>query len=189
MTDNRSIAVTGPNGSGKSTLVKIIAGVLSPSSGSVQLELGTTSIPRQQFFERLGLVSPYLQLYDEFTAWENLDFVRKIRGLNAGDDVLNEQLTMVKLFERRHDIVRTFSSGMKQRLKYAFALLHRPAVLLLDEPTTNLDEEGVATVNAIIEQQRSRGIVIVATNDPAEARQCDEILDLREYQKRKDSSL
>ncbi|MDI6766542.1 MAG: ABC transporter ATP-binding protein [Bacteroidota bacterium] len=178
LANNQSIAVAGRNGSGKSTLLKILAGVLSPSKGEIEMNIGNKTIKPADYFVHLGLVSPYLQLYDEFTGWENLDIFRKVRGINTPDEYLNELLKRVNLWERRNDFVRTYSSGMKQRLKYAFALIHKPPILLLDEPTSNLDTEGISTVYQIMEEQKKNGILIVATNDAEDIKQCDQVIDL-----------
>lgn len=175
---NQSLAVAGRNGSGKSTLLKILAGVLSPSNGTVEMKIGNNTIRHSDYFIHLGLVSPYLQLYDEFTGWENLDIFRKVRGIDISDEYLTEILRRVNLWERRNDYVCTFSSGMKQRLKYAFALIHKPPILLLDEPTSNLDAEGIATVYQIMDEQKKNGILIVATNDAEDIKQCDQVIDL-----------
>jgi heme exporter protein A len=181
---SETLAVTGPNGSGKSTLMKIIAGVLTPSNGTVTLTVDGAVVAPERHFAHLGFVAPYLQMYDEFSAWENLRTVCRIRGLDAADESLLGLLRTVRLADRRNDPVRTYSSGMKQRLKYAFALVHRPALLLLDEPGANLDEDGAAMVSEIIAAHRREGIVVVATNDRAEAAACDRTLDIRDYQGR-----
>lgn len=174
-----SIAITGRNGSGKSTLVKILCGVLTPTEGSVQYSLGGKNVSVDVAKNQLGLVSPYLQLYDEFSGLENLEWLSRIRSNNFPiDERATEALNLVGLWDRRKDMVRTYSSGMKQRLKYAFALLHRPAVLVLDEPTSNLDAEGVDVVKRVVDAQKSSGILIVATNDALEARWCAQELHL-----------
>jgi heme exporter protein A len=168
-----SLAITGRNGSGKSTLVKILCGVLTPTKGSIHYTVSGKSLTIDAAKDQLGLVSPYLQLYDEFSGLENLELLSRIRSNNFPiDERATEALQLVGLWDRRKDMVRTYSSGMKQRLKYAFALLHRPAVLLLDEPTSNLDAEGVEVVKRVVESQKSSGILIVATNDAVEARWC-----------------
>jgi heme exporter protein A len=174
-----SLAITGRNGSGKSTLVKILCGVLTPTEGTVQYTLAGRNVPIDVAKDQLGLVSPYLQLYDEFSGLENLELLSRIRSNNFPiDERATDALNLVGLWDRRKDMVRTYSSGMKQRLKYAFALLHRPAVLILDEPTSNLDAEGVDVVKRVVDAQKSSGIVIVATNDALEARWCAEELHL-----------
>ncbi|MBA4312118.1 MAG: ABC transporter ATP-binding protein [Chlorobiaceae bacterium] len=173
-----SIAITGRNGSGKSTLLKILAGVLTPTRGTTELKINNTTIKPEDYFNQLGLVSPYLQLYDEFTGWENLDFFRRVRNINVEDKCLDELLYRFNIWDRRNDYVRTYSSGMKQRLKYAFALIHKPSILLLDEPTSNLDAEGIVTVYRIMEEHKHNGILIVATNDAEDIKRCDEVIDL-----------
>ncbi len=175
---NQSLAIAGRNGSGKSTLLKILAGVLSPSKGDIEISINGTTIKHSDYFIHIGLVSPYLQLYDEFSGWENLDIFRKVRGINATDEYLAELLRRVNLWERKNDYVRTYSSGMKQRLKYAFALIHKPPILLLDEPTSNLDAEGISTVYQIMEEQKKNGILIVATNDSEDIKHCEQVIDL-----------
>jgi len=181
-----SLAITGRNGSGKSTLLKILANVLSPTKGEIGMKINDKIVKPTDYFAYLGLVSPYLQLYDEFSGWENLDLFRRIRGVDASVDYLTELLRRVNLWERRNDYVRTYSSGMKQRLKYAFALIHRPPILLLDEPTSNLDTEGISTVYQIIEEQKKAGILIVATNDAEDMKKCEQVLDLNTQASGKD---
>jgi len=173
------LLITGRNGSGKSTLVRIISRVLSPSAGSVRLEAdGMTGADPWQ--TRIGLVSPYLQMFEEFTATENLSIAMGVRGLPFDSARADSLLERVALYPRRNDPVRTYSSGMKQRMKYAFALLHEPPLLILDEPTSNLDEEGVGIVRAIMEEQRAKGILVVATNDLADVGRFDAQVDLNE---------
>lgn len=175
------LVITGKNGSGKSTLVKILAGVLTETSGSFEYILNDRKIDRENIYQIVGLVSPYLVLYDEFTAFENLSLFAKIRNLKVNDDDINEVLKRVGLFERRNDLVRTYSSGMKQRIKYASAILHDPFVLLLDEPTSNLDLEGKSFVDELINNFREDGIVIVATNESQDFKYGKRVINLDEY--------
>ena len=170
LTNSDSIAITGRNGSGKSTLIKVLANVYTQTSGNIELSLNGKSIERQHYYKYLGFVSPYLNLYDEFTGYENLHFVSKVRGLkrNGIDDVL----ARVGLYERRHDLVKIYSSGMKQRLKIAFSIIHNPLILMLDEPTSNLDAEGIKTVDSIAEEYKNGKILIIATNDEHEKNLC-----------------
>jgi heme exporter protein A len=172
-----SLAVTGRNGSGKSTLLKIVAGILAPSRGSIDLSLDSTPVSADWRYRYIGFVAPYLQLYDEFSAIENLEFFRKVRGLPA-DRPLADLLTRFGLEDRKDDPLRTYSSGMKQRVKYAFALLHDPPLLLLDEPTSNLDSAGIEIVYRIIEEQKRRGIVIIATNNSEDFPHCERLFNL-----------
>ncbi len=178
MTCGDGLAIIGRNGSGKSTLVKIIAGVLSPTSGSVDFIVHGKAMKMEERYRVVGFVSPYLQLYDEFTGIENLRLVSHIRGLDITAERLDRLLEQVNLLQRKNDEVRTYSSGMKQRLKYALALLHRPPILILDEPSSNLDDEGVAVVQSIMERQKQEGILVVAANDAEDIRLCDKVIDL-----------
>jgi heme exporter protein A len=173
-----SLCIVGKNGAGKSTLVKVLLGVLSPTAGSIVYRTGESTVPPLDWHRHTGLVSPYLQLYDEFTAWENLDFIRTIRGIHVEDGEIERLLSLVNLSSRSGDQVRTYSSGMKQRLKYACALIHRPQALFFDEPTANLDREGAEIVRRVVEEQKRTGIMIVATNETDERNWCSSEIDL-----------
>ncbi|HMK37827.1 MAG TPA: ABC transporter ATP-binding protein [Bacteroidota bacterium] len=175
----QTLLVTGRNGSGKSTLVKIICGVLTPSGGTLSITPDAGEAPREQR-GLIGLVSPYLQMFDEFSAVENLEIAMGIRGLPFDRERADALLERVAIFPRRHDPVRTYSSGMKQRVKYAFALIHLPPVLVLDEPMSNLDGEGIDIVRALMAEQRRRGILVVATNDLSDIDAYEGRVDLNE---------
>jgi heme exporter protein A len=164
VSEGETLLIAGRNGSGKSTLVKILCDVLSPSQGSVDI---TGAGPLNAFTRKalFGLVSPYLQLYDEFSAMENLQLAAALRGLHGDARIHEELLARVALDPKRADPVHGFSSGMKQRLKYALALAHHPRILILDEPMSNLDADGMTIVRGIMTEQRTRGILVVATND------------------------
>jgi len=172
-----TLLITGRNGSGKSTLVKIISGVLTPTAGGVTFR-GEQATEKNDGHTLVGLVSPYLQVFEEFSAIENLALALRLRGQRRDPASARALLSRVGLDSRKSDDVRTYSSGMKQRLKYAFALLHRPPILILDEPTANLDQEGVALVREIMQEQRETGVLIVATNDPGEVETFDHQIDL-----------
>ncbi len=168
-----SLAITGKNGAGKSTLSKILAGLISSTRGSITYTLNDKQVGIEEFKHYIGFVSPYLNLYDEFTALENLQLLSRIRATpQQNEGRAKDLLSRVSLWQRRDDLVGTFSSGMKQRLKYAFALLHNPTVLILDEPTSSLDEEGIEFVQGLMKQQKEEGVLIVATNDKEEATWC-----------------
>ncbi len=168
-----SLSITGKNGAGKSTLLKILAGLLSSTRGSITYSVNRKQTGIEEIKHHIGFVSPYLNLYDEFTALENLQFLSRIRSSTYhNNEKIKELLILVGLWNRRDDVVSTFSSGMKQRLKYAFALLHNPAVLILDEPTSNLDDEGIEVIKQIIIEQKNENILIIATNNKEEANWC-----------------
>ncbi len=176
-----SLIVTGKNGSGKSTLIKILSGYLTESNGKVEYQLNGKKIDRENFYQIVGVVSPYLVLYEEFSSFENLQLISKIRGLKISEEKIKDVLNFVDLFDRRNDLVRTYSSGMKQRLKYASAILHSPFVLLLDEPTSNLDLDGKEIVEKVVDEYRKDKILIVATNESQDFKFGDQIINLDEY--------
>lgn len=180
MRNGESIAITGINGSGKSTLVKIIAGLLSPTRGVVTLEVDGKEKRIEQYHNYVGFVAPYMHMYDEFSAYENLGFFARIRGLKFDARYADDLLKRVLLYNRRNDPVRTYSSGMKQRLKYAFSLLHKPEILILDEPRANLDRQGIATAYTIMEEHKPEGVLILATNDQEDLSLSDRVINLDE---------
>lgn len=176
----KSLVITGKNGSGKTTLLKILAGFLRPSKGEVVISLDGQIRKKEDKRKLLGFVAPDLFLYDELTALENLEFLVQIQGLGFNRSELNKKLEEMGLRGRGDDRVSSYSSGMKQRLKYIFALLNNPRILLLDEPGSNLDEPGICLLDKIIEEQKKRGILVLATNDKRETKYGDEILNLDE---------
>ncbi len=170
-------AVVGANGSGKSTLLKIVAGLIRPTRGSVTLTVGGATITDAG--ERRGLVgycAPDLSLYPELTGAENLRFFADVRGETVRDGEIEARLSTVGLSGRGGDAVASYSSGMKQRLRLAFAWRAGDVpVLLLDEPSLALDAGGVAVVEAMIAQQMTRGgITLLATNDSREVAWADQ---------------
>jgi heme exporter protein A len=178
----QSIAITGSNGSGKSTLLKILSGILTPSAGTVTLLDHEQEVRDEERPFHTSLVAPYLNVYDGLSARENLEFVASVRRLKHAQDQIRAMLNIVGLEGRKDDLVATYSSGMKQRVKYAAALLVEPAVLLLDEPSANLDTVGLAMVGQVMKIQREAGrLLIVATNDADEASACDASLNIEDY--------
>jgi heme exporter protein A len=173
--------ISGPNGSGKSTLVKIIANIISPSSGKLIHSLNGSEVKPEKLHNHIGLVSPYLVLYDEFTAYENLNFFSEIRGISFNKDRVDDLLNKFLLFNRKDDFVKTYSSGMKQRLKFIFALMHSPHLIILDEPTSNLDDEGKEVVYELVREEGSRNVVIIASNEKQDLNLCKVSIYLGNY--------
>jgi heme exporter protein A len=160
------LVISGPNGSGKSTLVKILCAFIRPTSGNFILEINESRLTHIDLRAHIGLVSPDMVLYDELTALENLAFFSGVSGRNFEPAAVENLISDVGLGGRGGDFVGSYSSGMKQRLKYCLALLQKPELLILDEPTANLDERGKGMVEKIIGSHE--GIVIIATNEKSE---------------------
>ena len=173
LTPGKSAAIVGPNGSGKTTLVRIIAGLLRPTTGTVKYVIDNEQVPAQNIFESLGLVGPYLQLYEELTARENLDFFAKIKRIPDPDEKINSLMDRLNLTGREDDQVKTYSSGMRQRLKYVFALPGDPKILTLDEPASNLDSDGIDRIYHIMSEQKEKNILLIATNDQSDLKYGD----------------
>lgn len=177
VTGGQTLLITGRNGSGKSTLVKLLTGLLAPTAGEVTLRRDGAAGVKERH-TAFGFVAPYLQVYEEFTAAENIELSVRLRGMRPAAGAAQRLLADIGLGGREDDQVRTFSSGMKQRVKFACALIHEPPVLVLDEPMSNLDTDGMAMVRARMEEQRGRGILIVATNDLSDVTHVDVRVDL-----------
>lgn len=160
-----SLAIIGPNGCGKTTLLKIICGLIRPSRGMVRIKTDGQEIRKEGQRAIFSIVASDIELYEELTAWENLGFIGRLSDSKHSEIELNQKLERVGLKGRENEPVGSFSSGMKQRLKYAVALSSFPKILVLDEPSSNLDEEGVFFMEKIIEEQKKSGMVILATND------------------------
>jgi heme exporter protein A len=165
------LGLVGPNGSGKSTLLKVLGRLLRPDAGSLTLTVNGKHIDDP--LPITGLVAPWLNVYDEFTPIELMELQARMHGVSPDGPAINETLDRLALGQRGSDVVRSLSSGLRQRVLLALAVQLNPTVLLLDEPTTTLDAEGRALVRSEIERHRlSGGVVILATNDPEEQQWC-----------------
>lgn len=178
--------ISGPNGSGKSTLIKIISDLISPTRGKVIHSLNDKIVVPDELHNYIGFVSPYLSLYDEFTAEENLLHFSNIRGLKFNKERSDYLFNEFNLNDRKNDLVRGYSSGMKQRLKFIFALLHTPPLLLLDEPTSNLDNPGKEIAYKIINNESKNRLSIIASNEDSDLALCSKIINLQEYKERRE---
>jgi len=175
------MAVTGSNGSGKSTLVRILAGVLTPTRGKVAFWLNGSEVHKDDRARRVALVAPYLHLYDGLTLEENLRFVTKVRA-DRSRAPIQQLMERVTLADRAGDLVGTFSSGMKQRARFAVALAAESELLLLDEPSSNLDAAGVELVKQIIDSEVGAGrSVVLATNSREEREWCERSLAIGDF--------
>lgn len=166
-------AVLGANGAGKSTLLKIVAGLVRPTVGQVVWSDAQGEICGEKLKWLCGLAAPDAPVYRELTAGENLEFFACARGLSWNSDVIEAHLEKFALRARRHDLAGDLSSGLRARLQLAVAMLHQPPILLLDEPSANLDEAGRELLRRVLDEQRTRGLALVATNDTRDLELCD----------------
>lgn len=155
-----ALVVLGPNGSGKSTFLRIVAGLGSASEGTVSLPPGDSR-------QVLALSALEMSLYPNLSVAEHLEFSAGVRGCAARTGELLDRIGLTDAADRHASQI---STGMKARLKLAMAIQANPAVLLLDEPGAGLDEHGLALVESIAAEQRERGCLILATNEPRERR-------------------
>ena len=155
------VSILGRNGAGKTTLLNIISGVSQPSEGSVKL-FGTDPSDRQNK-AKLAVISHEMFLYDNLTAMENLEYYSRIYNVPDSALRVEQVLRDIELTHRRFDLVSTYSRGMTQRLTIARALLHEPALLLLDEPFTGLDQHAIGMLINLLRKQREKGRTILLT--------------------------
>lgn len=167
------IAITGSNGSGKSTLIKVLSGVLSYNSGEINIERNSSKSNIAEIKDNLSLVSPYLNLYEEFTPLEHYKISADLRGIRFDNGMFDELMNKFNILKHRNSQIRNFSSGMKQRMKFVLAMQNNPTILFLDEPTSNLDNDGIEIVNKVItEHSDNGGCVVIATNEEREKSLC-----------------
>jgi len=159
-------AVSGRNGSGKTTLLKILAKLLPPGNGSVAVFEGSRELGGEERRFAVGWAGLDLAFYDDFTARENLRFFRRAAGRPASEAEISRRLERVGLGGAIDRRVGAFSSGMKQRLRIAFATLFEAPILILDEPAAGLDDEGRRMLDEMVAERRRAGAVVLASNDP-----------------------
>ena len=164
-------AVVGANGAGKSTLLKIIAGLARPSVGAVAWINGAGETSNLKW--QCGLAAPDAPVYRDLTVGENLEFFAGARGGRHDPGALRAHLKSFALDAREADLAADLSSGLRARLQLAVATLHAPLILLLDEPSANLDAAGRVLLQRVLQEQRARGVALVATNDPRDVELCD----------------
>jgi ABC-type multidrug transport system ATPase subunit len=172
-----SYAITGANGSGKSTLLQVIAGAATHNEGEI-VYTGPDNKSITEVYLQIAIAAPYLELIEEMTAKEMIKFHGDFKQVSQPAENI---LQAVQLEKARDKQIRYFSSGMKQRLKLALAFFSATPVLLLDEPTTNLDAEGIQLYRQLIQQQDGKRLIIISSNVKEEYDFCGEEINISRF--------
>ena len=179
-----SYALLGSNGSGKSTLMKILSGHLSPSSGKIKFVLNDKKQDEDDIYKHISYAAPYIELIEELTLTEMINFHTKFKPLNNALTT-NDLIDILNFEKSRNKEIRYFSSGMKQRLKLVIAICSDSPILLLDEPTTNLDAQGVAWYRQLMSRftEGAHRLTIVASNIEHDYDFCHKILNIEDFKR------
>ncbi|SMO76246.1 ABC transporter ATP-binding protein [Fodinibius sediminis] len=171
-----ALGIAGSNGSGKSTLLKCLSGLLPPTGGTIYWIKGEEQLPPGKVRKRMGYAAPYINLYDELSSIENLQFLAKVRRQPAADQQIKEWIQRVGLESAALQPYGKLSTGQQQRLRLASALFHQPDILLLDEPGSNLDEAGQRLVTDIAADfQANDKLLVLASNSRQELALCEKV--------------
>jgi len=176
-------AILGANGSGKSTLLKILSGHLTPTKGDIQYKIAGQEIDKEDIYRQLSYTSPYIDLIEEFTLSETIQFHRQFKPFHNNLST-NDFLGLIQLEKAKNKEVRFFSSGMKQRLKLGLAICSDTSLLLLDEPTATLDEKSVAWFHELLEHYASNKLIIIASNEERDVTTCQKRINILDYKKK-----
>ena len=172
------LGIAGANGSGKTTLLKCLTGLLKPSSGTVTWKLAEKPLQPSDLKSHIGYAAPYIQLYEELTVSENLQFLCDL-GKNHVTPDLNKHLRRYDAEDFADSLFGNLSTGQQQRVKLAACTVKDPAILILDEPGSNLDKKGKEIVESMVEEYSQNGkMTLIASNQSDELELCNEIIDL-----------
>ena len=177
-----SYAITGPNGSGKSTLLQVLSGSMQLSEGSGEWAADNGQLANEEVYKQISLCAPYLEVVEEMTLKEFLEFHHHFKPLLSSVSIDNIILT-IGLQDAINKQIRYYSSGMKQRVKLAQAIFSDTSFLLLDEPCTNLDTTGIELYHELVNKYCTNRLVIVSSNDEVEYRFCKERINITDHKK------
>jgi len=176
----KSYAITGPNGSGKSTLLQAISGGMMINEGNIQYSINNIQLSTENIFKQVSICAPYLELVEEMTLKEFLDFHHSFKPFLTGLTT-DSIITAIGLEKAANKQIRYYSSGMKQRVKLAQCIFFNTAIVLLDEPCTNLDADGIALYHRLIAGYCKDRLVVVSSNDEVEYQFCEEKINIGDY--------
>ncbi len=161
-----SVVIFGPNGAGKTTLIKMLATIMNPSSGRILVDGLNLKDNAEEIRRRIGVVTHQTFLYSNLTAFENLEFYSRMYDVPRRKERIREVVALVGMTSRLHDRVGTLSRGMQQRLSIARSLLHKPAIMLLDEPEAGLDQRAISMLwEALPAEGGGKGTIILTTHN------------------------
>lgn len=178
-TAGNAYAITGSNGSGKSTLMQVLWGQVPPSAGMVAYTIGGRLEPIENIYKHVSIATPYLDLIEEFTLLELLDFHFKMRKLRPALS-LAELPSLLELEHAKDKLIGNYSSGMRQRVKLGLALFTEASFVFLDEPFTNLDEKAIQWYKNQL-HFITNAIVFIASNDPREYENCHQNIKISDF--------
>lgn len=179
----QTYAVLGINGSGKSTLLQILNGSLSPSAGTICFFYQHKNLEIEQVYQHISLAAPYLELIEEFSLTEMIDFHFQFKKYVTGMD-RHKTIELLQMEASKSKLLRYFSSGMKQRVKLALAFCADTPLLMLDEPTANLDAQGIDWYLQLIEKFAANRLTIICSNQEHEYDFCQNKLNILDYKKK-----
>lgn len=180
LTAGNSYTFVGPNGSGKSTLLQILSGSLPLSAGQLSYSVANQSIDSDDWFRQIVIAAPYLELVEELTLLELLDFHQQFKPFKANLS-LDAVADRLKLTAARNKEIKYFSSGMKQRVKLGLAFYSDVPVVILDEPTSNLDAQGAAWYHAEVQNLAASQLLLIGSNQPSEYDFCPNVIDVTQW--------
>lgn len=171
------LGISGSNGSGKSTLLKCLAGLLRPNKGEIVWHFNSQKFKTSEIKKKIGYAAPYINLYDDLTVLENLEFLAEISGQSHDQRFFSELLNKTETDIFQHKLFKSLSTGQQQRAKLAASLIKKPKILFWDEPGSNLDQKGRTLVENIAKDEAEKETcVIIASNDVEEISLCDNII-------------
>lgn len=180
--EHKKYAITGHNGSGKSTLLQVLTQLFPVNEGLIKYEIDGNSISIDHLYKHFGFAAPYMELVEELSLIEFMEFHAQFKKFEKGLEA-KEIIELMELEKSSNKLIKQFSSGMKQRLKLGLAFFSSSQAIFLDEPTTNLDNNGINWYLTQISKLKSDKLVIISSNDNREYQFCDEILDITNYKK------
>jgi ABC-type multidrug transport system ATPase subunit len=173
-------AITGPNGSGKSTLLQALSGGMMLSEGNIQYSINNASCSAERIYKQVSIAAPYLEVIEEMTLREFLNFHHGFKPF-LKNSTIDSIITTIGLEKAVNKQIRNYSSGMKQRVKLAQCIFSDTGIVLLDEPCTNLDAEGIELYHRLISEHCQHRLVVVSSNDHTEYKFCREKIDITAF--------